>query len=150
MNGPGIWRASRAAGGAGAGGLGYPDLLSTGQITTGTAAAAAGGGTPWSIILPILISLLGDFLGGGDEEAEMFERGMGMKNMLAQLGMRAPYQSPYTGQLDRVALQAILNQLKRTSNWGWPQGLGMDLSFLDLFNPGSSSGLSRNPLDLRK
>ena len=41
------------------------------------------------------------------------------------------YQNPYLPQMGSAAFQMIMNQLKRTSNWGWPEGQGMDTSWLD-------------------
>jgi hypothetical protein len=43
------------------------------------------------------------------------------------------------GGLDRVTAQAVLNNMKRTSNLGYPGGQGMDTSFIDEFLKGMGS-----------
>ena len=119
--------------------------------TAGTAAAgAAGGGLPWKIMLPMLLSLFSSgFLGGGnDPEVDAILKKLEMqKSMqgLQGLGLNPPYQSPNLPQLDEVTLQAILNQMNRSKNWGWPGGKGLDMSFIEnlLGDLGTGSGGNR-------
>ena len=102
-----------------------------GAGATGAAAAAALGaaGLSFSSILPylpIILSVFGElFKKSPEEEARDFQR-----QMLA-LGFKPPYQSQFPKQLDPVIVRALLTQLKRTSNWGWPAGMGMDTSFIE-------------------
>lgn len=98
----------------------------------------AAGSMPWNIILPIALSFLGDLF-GGNEEDEMMERGMKMQQLMRQLGFKAPYQSPYTKGTDTAVFQALINQMKRMGNFGYPQGMQMDMSFLDkIMMPGQT------------
>jgi len=79
---------------------------------------------PWWII-PIAISLLqGAFKKSPTQEAE------DLKKQMAVLGLNAPYQSPYMSTIDPAIVKALLAQLGRTSNWGWPAGKGIDTSFI--------------------
>jgi len=114
------------------------------------AAGAAGGGLPWKTLLPILLSFFSSgFLGGGnDPEVDAILKRLEMqKSMqgLQGLGLNPPYQSPNLPQLDEVTLQAILNQMDRSKNWGWPGGKQLDMSFIGdlLGNLGGGSGGTR-------
>ena len=79
---------------------------------------------PWWLI-PIGISLLQSlFKKSPSQEAE------DLKKQMAILGLQVPYQSPYMSTIDPVVLKALLAQLNRTSNWGWPAGKGIDTSFI--------------------
>jgi len=112
--------------------------------TGGTAAAAGIGsiaGLPWNIVLPIALSFITSFLDGDSEEDE-FLRLMNAKKNMQALGMRQPYRSPNLPAIDRITMQAILNRLKRSGNWGWPGGKEMDLSFLDDYLGGGSLSLT--------
>ncbi|MEW6455105.1 MAG: hypothetical protein AB1410_00120 [Acidobacteriota bacterium] len=41
------------------------------------------------------------------------------------------YRSPFIEKLDPIMMQALLQQYKRMGNWGYPEGMTMDFSFLD-------------------
>ena len=100
-----------------------------GGIGAGAAGAAATtAGFPWAIILPIAISFLSSIFG---EEKDPLEEAMDLRNQLGILGFKQPYQSPFTQTIDPVMAQALLAQLGRTSNWGWPAGMGIDTSFIE-------------------
>lgn len=130
--------AGAGAGAAGAGALGG----------AGAAAGAAGGlfGVPWSIAIPILFSVLGatGIFGGGNEEEEAMKRALTMKQQMGSLGLnlQPPYQSPYMPQIDEATFRALINQMKRTSNWGWPAGMEMDTSWIDTL---LGQGLAKRP-----
>jgi len=119
--------------------------------TAGTAAAgAAGGGLPWKIMLPMLLSFFSSgFLGGGnDPEVQAILDKLEMDKKMQsfrQMGLNPPYQSPNLAGLDEVTLQAILNQMNRSKNWGWPGGKQLDMSFIGdlLGNLGGGSGGTR-------
>jgi hypothetical protein len=88
-------------------------------------AAGAAGGFPWTIVAPLILSLLQTlFKKSPTQEAE------DLKKQMAVLGLQTPYQSPYASTVDPVVLKALLAQLNRTSNWGWPAGKGIDTSFI--------------------
>ena len=117
------------------------------NLGAGAAGAAAGGGLPWKIILPIALSFFSSQFGGGEdpEVQAILDRLEMQKNMqmFQQMGMRPPYQSPHIAGLDKVSIQAILNQLGRSGNWGWPEGKGMDMSFIeDLLGNIGSGGIT--------
>jgi len=120
--------------------------------TAGTAAAgaAAGGGLPWNIMLPILLSFFSSQFGGGnDPEVDAILQKLEMDKMgqsLQGMGLTPNYRSPNIGALDDVSLQAILNQMNRSKNWGWPEGKQLDMSFIgDLLGDlGGGSGGTRN------
>jgi len=112
---PGISGASTGAAGAG-GAFG------------GAGATAAGAGLPLTILIPIIMSFLGAMF---EKEKDPLEEAMNLKSQMGILGFKQPYQSPYAKGLDPVVLQALLAQLGRTSNWGWPAGMGMDTSFIE-------------------
>ena len=98
-----------------------PGLLGT------QAAGAAGGGIPtWAILLGI--QLLGDAL---KKEKDPYQEALKFQTQMKMLGMRPPYQSRMLPIIDPVIAQALLAQLNRTSNWGWPAGMGIDTSFID-------------------
>jgi len=108
-------------------------------------AGAATAGLPWSIILPIALSLMGSMF---SKEKDPYEEAMQLKNQMAMLGFKPPYQSRYASTIDPVVAQALLAQLKRTANWGWPAGMGMDTSFIEdaLANVGMGGGVRRKQL----
>ena len=102
-------------------GMGTLEQATGGLAEEGTAAAA---GFPWAI-LPVVVSLLQTiFKKTPTQEAE------DLKKQLAILGLQTPYQSPYMSTMDPVVVKALLAQLGRTSNWGWPAGKQMDTSFI--------------------
>lgn len=92
----------------------------------------AGAGSPWSWLIPILVALMPSLFGGEeDEEREAMKRAMEGKRIAEGMGLTPPYQSPYLPGIDKTVMQAILNNLQRTSNWGWPAGKQMDTSFIE-------------------
>jgi len=100
----------------------------TGAAGAGTAGLGKAGFSFSSILpyLPIILSVFGElFRKSPEEEARDLQK------QLEALGLKAPYQSPYPQKLDPVIAQALLAQLKRTSNWGWPAGMGMDTGFIE-------------------
>ena len=102
-----------------------------GGVGAGAAGAGAAAGTsalPWSILIPILMSFLGSIF---EKEKDPLEEAMNLKSQMGILGFKPPYQSPYAKGLDPVVLQALMAQLGRTANWGWPGGMGMDTSFIE-------------------
>jgi hypothetical protein len=99
---------------------------STGAAGAGATAATAG--LPWAIIIPIALSILGSIF---EEEKDPLEEAVNLKKQMGILGFKPPYQSPYAKGLDPVVLQALMAQLGRTANWGWPGGMGMDTSFIE-------------------
>lgn len=134
----------------------FIDLFGSGAAGTSGAAAAeaaasgvpaaAGGaagiaGMPWSIVIPIAMSLIGEIFGKKDDP---LSDAMDLKKQMEMLGIKEPYRSPYQGSADSTMYQALLNQLQRTSNWGWPEGQGVDTSFiqqaLDQNFPGTTPG----------
>ena len=113
------------------------------------AAGAAGGGLPWNIMLPILLSFFSSQFGGGnDPEVDAILKKLEMQKnmqMFQQMGMKPPYQSPNLPGMDKVSVQAILNQLSRSGNWGWPEGKGMDMSFIEDLLGNMGSGGTTTP-----
>lgn len=82
--------------------------------------------------LPMIIALLGSIFGGEeDEELEMYKRMQMMKKMMGGMGMQPPYQSPHLSQLDPVVAQALMNNMGRYANFGFPEGMQMPAGFLD-------------------
>ena len=96
------------------------------------AAGAAGGGLPWHIILPILGSLLPGIGGGRDEdEAEAFLKEQELDRMMRRQGLgKYSWREKQSQQLSPVVLKALINQMQRMGNWGYPEGMGLDFSFL--------------------
>ena len=82
----------------------------------------------WTFLIPILLSFLGSMF---EKEKDPLEEAMNLKSQMGILGFKPPYQSPYAKGLDPVVLQALMAQLGRTANWGWPGGMGMDTSFIE-------------------
>lgn len=50
--------------------------------------------------------------------------------MAGKSGVSPPYQSPYLGEIDPVVAKALMANLGRTSNWGWPEGQGINTDFI--------------------
>lgn len=100
---------------------------SAGRTATGIGSIA---GLPWNIMLPIVISFFTSLLSGEEDE---LTKALEMQQNLGTLGLEPPYRSPFLAGLDRTTLQAILNQMGRSANWGWPAGKRMDLSFIEDF-----------------
>ncbi|MGB7295447.1 MAG: hypothetical protein WBC70_07645 [Candidatus Aminicenantales bacterium] len=110
---------------------------------------AGAAGFPWFLI-PIAISILGSLFEEDPEE----KRQQDLQNLLMNLrmaGIKPPYQSPFAKGLDPIMLQALLAQLKRTSNWGWLEGMGMHTSFIEdaLKNLGKGSTCGTLPGTIR-
>lgn len=105
-------------------------------------AAATGAGLPWSIILPIVLSLFGGALSEDPEEKKQRDFQTLLMN-LRQAGIKPPYQSPYIGSMDKIMAEALAANLGRYTNWGMPQGMNIDLSFLKDFNadPGANRSI---------
>lgn len=106
-------------------GMGTLEEATGGGLVAGGAETAA---FPWATLLqlsPILVSLLmAMFKKSPTQEAE------DLKKQMAILGLQTPYQSPYMSTIDPTVIKALLAQLNRTSNWGWPAGKGIDTSFI--------------------
>ncbi|HEC60734.1 MAG TPA: hypothetical protein ENI27_00590 [bacterium] len=102
--------------GEGAGGLG-----AAGGAEAGTQ------GIPWAIIIPIAMSLIGEIAGKKDDP---LSDALDLQKQMSMFGMKPPYQSPYTGSADKTVFQMLLNQMKRSANFGWPEGMGIDTSFI--------------------
>lgn len=129
--------------GTGTGGVGL-------GATEGAAGAAGGigsllSGLPLQIILPLLIGGLGSIFGGGDdEEVKNFQNAQEMKKLLAMIGYEQPYQSPMLSQMDPIVAQALINNMKRYSNFGMPEGMQVPTDFLDILgtvNPNNPNNL---------
>lgn len=84
-------------------------------IASGAAAAGAGAASPWTLPLTLVLSLLPALFG---------RRGQGdMTSLIRYLRPKQPmYMSPNLPQVDEAALNAVMNQMGRTQNWGWPGG----------------------------
>jgi len=119
--------------GLGAAGAGAPASVGIGGA--GAAAGAAGGlfGIPLSIALPILISILGGsgiFGGKKDPNEQAMEDALALKQRMGVLDIPKGYQSPYLPAIDQATFKAIMNQMQRTANWGWPEGQQQDMSWI--------------------
>jgi len=118
-----------------------------------TAAAEAGSGFPWALVLALAPSVLKGIFGGKSEEEEMWDRASQAKRMMKMLGIDQPYQSRMTGTVDRALAQALFSRMSKMGNWGWPEGMGVDFSFFeDLLGGMSPGGISSgiNPAGLRR
>lgn len=88
--------------------------------TAAPAAAATGGASiPFSIILPILASLLSG-LGGKSEEERKAED---VAKMRGELGNFYMPSKANVGGMNNILTQALMNNLGRYSDWGF-QGAG--------------------------
>lgn len=131
----------------------FPGTTAAGAGAGAGAAGAAAGtaglfGVPWSIALPVIVSVLGatGIFGGKDPEEEALEKALLLKQQMKTLGVQQPYQSPFLPQIDQAVFQALINQMRRTANWGWPAGMQMDTSWLDDL---LGRGLAARPLGQR-
>jgi len=110
--------------------------LNTGG-TAGTAAATTASGFPWSVLIAVLGSLLPSLgIFGGESEEEKSQREFEQQKELIKmlLAWQNPtYKSPYIPGVDKTMVQALMNQMKRSANWGYPAGMQMDTSFIDEF-----------------
>ncbi len=81
----------------------------------GGAAALAGASSPWTLPLTLLLGILPSIFGR-----------RGQKDMTSLIQYLRPkqqlYMSPYLPEVDKAALNAVLNQMGQTSGWGWPGG----------------------------
>jgi len=110
-----------------------PKLI--GDAAAGAAGAAGTGGLSlsWELLIPIVYSLLSSsgLLGGGQPSFDdRMDNARELQLLLRQLGIDKGYQSPYTGTMDKTVMQAVLNNMQRLGNWGWPSGMSMDTSYL--------------------
>ena len=78
-----------------------------------------------------LLQLLASLFQGNNELDE--ESAQEMMEILENLGMEQPYQSPLLEQLDPAVASAVLQNYSQYANWGWPGGSGggIDTSLLD-------------------
>ena len=69
--------------------------------------------SPWTIPLTLLLSFLPSLFGRRGQKD--------MTSLIQYLKPTQPlYMSPNLPQVDDAALKAVLNQMSRTQNWGWP------------------------------
>jgi len=103
-----------------------------GAIGAGAAGAAGAGGllsgANWSVILPVLMSIFGGLF--EKKEEDPLTQANNMLGMMKRLGIQTPYQNPYLPQMGEAAFRGSLGQLGRTANWGWPEGMGIDMSWI--------------------
>lgn len=81
------------------------------------ASAAAGGGIPWSIIIPMAISAITSLLGGQSQEKKQQEALDQVMQFLQ------PEFNRYTSTIQGVspAIQkTLMDRLGQTQGWGWP------------------------------
>ena len=102
----------------------------SGAAGAGTAGLGTAG-LSFSSILPYLPIVLSFFEEMFKKEKNPIEEALDLQRQMSALGIKPPYQSQYPKQLDPVVARALLAQLKRTSNWGWPAGMGMDTGFIE-------------------
>lgn len=79
-----------------------------------------------------LIALLGNILGGSEEEKKETE----WRDLIRQMKMLGLYESPMLKMMDPMVGQAVMNNFSRYANFGMPAGMEMDLSFLNKFGSG--------------
>jgi hypothetical protein len=115
-----------------------PSSLLMDSLTTSTQSF------PWGLVLAVAPSIL-EAIFGKSEEEKMLDKAQQMKNILNQLGLKPPYQSPFTGTGDRAFAQALFNRLSKMGNWGWPQGMGSDFSFFSDFMNNFTSPVGTGP-----
>jgi len=79
-------------------------------------AGITGGGNPAMLPLTLLLSLIPALFGQNRGQRDM-------RDLIAYLKPTEPlYMSPNLPQVDEATLKAIMNQMSRTQNWGWPGG----------------------------
>ena len=77
---------------------------------------AGGGMNPATLPLTLLLALIPALFGQNRGQRDM-------RNLIAYLKPTEPlYMSPNLPQVDEATLKAIMNQMSRTQNWGWPGG----------------------------
>lgn len=100
------------------------------SLAGGALSAAGGGGIPWAMIIPILGSLFEGLFSESEEDKRQREM-IELDQMMRQMGMgKYSWREKQSQQLSPVVLQAIINNMKRMGNWGYPSGMGIDWSFL--------------------
>ena len=95
----------------------------------GAAGAAAGGimGMPWSVVIPILLSVFGGLF---EKEEDPMDEALKLQQQMKQLGIQKPYQNPYLPQMSEAAMRGVLGQMGQTAGWGWPADRQPDMSWL--------------------
>lgn len=99
---------------------------------------------PWNVIIPMAFMLfksMGIF-GGEDKREEEDIRKSEWERMLRKL-TPTQYVDP---NFAKTLMQALMNRMGRSANWGWPAGKGLDLSFLNmpgLFGQGQTEEVKR-------
>ena len=78
------------------------------------------------IIVMAIISALGEILKKSPEKKAREQMGL-----MEEMGYQKPFQNPYLPQMTEAAFKGSLGQMGRTANWGWPEGMGMDTSWID-------------------
>ena len=87
-------------------------LGDTSGILSG-AAAAGGAANPALLPLTLLLSILPSLFGRRGQRD--------MSSLIQSLRPQQPlYMSPNLPAVDEAALKAVLNQMGRTQDWGWP------------------------------
>jgi len=77
--------------------------------------SAAGSSNPYTLPLTLLLSLLPSLFNPRGQRD--------MSSLIQYLKPKQPlYMSPNLPGLDATTYNAVLNQLARTQNWGWPTG----------------------------
>jgi hypothetical protein len=99
----------------------WGDIRDVGSPFAGLAGGEA------TFLIPFILSFLSAMF---EKEKDPLEEAMNLKSQMGILGFKPPYQSPYAKGLDPIVLKALLAQMGRTSNWGWPSGMGIDTSFI--------------------
>ena len=136
--------------------FGLPGLGTTGPSLGNLLPKAGGGGMGIGTILGIIagVNLLLGLLQPSQESLMETQGDIAVKTqkelmaerlrMAQSTGIQPPYQSPFLGEMDPMVLKALMANLGRTSNWGWPEGQGMNTDFITqaLSNMGNIPPLS--------
>jgi len=80
---------------------------------------------PWAVIIPAVIAIVSELLEKSPEK-----KGLEMQETLGGLGMKPPFQNQYLPQMSEAAMRAVMAQLGRTQNWGWPAGKQQDTGWI--------------------
>lgn len=113
-------------------GLGASAATGAGAGASGSAAltgASAASGIPWNIIIPVGLSLVQGLFGERERAKEKEEM---MEMIQPELDYRNQMYNQILGMSPAIG-KAVLNQYKRSANWGWPEGKQMDLGWLEQF-----------------
>lgn len=78
------------------------------------------------LIMMAVISVLGELLKKSPEKKAREQMAL-----QEELGYKQPYQNEYLPQMSEAAFRASMGQMGRTANWGWPEGMGVDTSWMD-------------------